>query len=467
MSSNISMAGMNTQLDIYNMAKVMAQSRTNAKTQRVTREKNNINKELSALNSLSSRISSFYNTLNKYSSGSEFGATSVDMTLDDKAFALAETDEKAVPNTYSLAISQMATRQKVVWASGTTGSATISAGEHTLAVGDKTMTFTVAADSNSLQDVAQQINESGDNPGLTASVMKDGTTSYLTLTAKDSGLKNTLSIDGTRMEGDSLPSGTRILTAAQDARFTLDGVEMSNASNEVTEAITGVTLTLKKPTTEEDGPITINIKQNTQTVKKSVKALVDSFNSIIRSIDSQTKSTKDKDDKPVRATLAGDSMVQSIKRELRDALYTRFDGAFSGLTQIGIMTNSSGSLMIKDSLFKEALEKNPDAITQMFIKDDGLIDGFQQVAAKYIGRPEKETDEDGNEVESKDANGRYMSDKGLLDERIKNLRDNLSNANKALDDAQKRYDDYYQRYLDQFVAMDMAVSKMNSTYNYL
>ena len=90
------------------------------------------------------------------------------------------------------------------------------------------------------------------------------------------------------------------------------------------------------------------------------------------------------------------------------------------------MTDANGKLEVDDDVLQEALEEDPDAVSDMFVDDGGVIDGFQDVAAKYVGRPEGETDEEGNKTDpNDDANGGYVSEDGLIDERVDGLREDL------------------------------------------
>ena len=104
MSSNISMAGMGTGLDVYGMAETMAVAETSAKTSQLTEKETEIDEEISALNTMASSLNGFYNTLNQYSDASVFGSVTVNMNDSDSEFASVDVDDTAVPNTYQLEV---------------------------------------------------------------------------------------------------------------------------------------------------------------------------------------------------------------------------------------------------------------------------------------------------------------------------------------------------------------------------
>ena len=475
MSSSISMAGMGTGLDVYGMAETMAVAETSAKTNQLTEKETEIDEEIAALNTMASSLNSFYNTLNQYSDASVFGSVTVNMSDDDSAFASVEVDDTAVPNTYQLEVQQLATQHKVEWMSGPSDSAVVEAGEYTLGVGEEDFTFTVEEGTNSLSEVAYLINEDPDNPGITASVLDDGETSYLTLTANESGEDNVISINGDVIvapeDGTEPADGEpRVLQDPQDAEYTIDGVKLTSPDNSIDDVIEGVTIDLNKITTDPDdgGPVTINIEPDTGAMEESINAIIDAFNTVVSTIDDLNETTYDEDGEPVRPPLAGDTMINSIESEMRDVLYQSYNDTYSNLASIGIMTDANGKLEIDDDLLEEALEEDPDAVSDMFVDDGGVIDGFQDVAANYVGRPEGEEDEEGNTTDpAEDANGGYVSEDGLIDERVDGLREDLDDIDDEWTELETRYDSIYERYLAEYIAMDLAVAEMNNSYSYL
>ena len=311
MSSNISMAGMGTGLDVYGMAETMALAETSAKSNQLTEKETEINEEISALNTMAGSLNGFYNTLNQYSDASVFGSVTVNMSDADSEFASVEVDDTAVPNTYQMEVKQLATQNKVEWMSDPSGSAAVPAGDYTLGVGEEAFTFTVEEGTNSYSEVAYQINEDPDNPGITASVLDDGETSYLTLTANESGEDNQISIaaDGNEVvippydpEAGPIPGQPRVLQEPKDAVYTIDGVELTSLDNTIDDVIEGVTIDLKEVTTDPDdgGPITISIEPDTGAMEESINAIIDAFNSVVSTIDDLNETTFDEEGSPVR-----------------------------------------------------------------------------------------------------------------------------------------------------------------------
>ena len=471
MSSSISMAGMGTGLDVYGMAETMASSQTAAKSNQLTEKETELNAELTALQTIDSALNGFINTLNLYADPSTFGTVTANVSGGASESVGVDIDSDAVPNTYQLDVTQLATQHKVevVNTNGSDDPAEIAPGDYTLSVGEDEFSITVEAGANSYANVAQQINEDPNNPGITAGVMSDGDDSYFTLTANDSGFDNTIAVyNDSVAPNEELP--TKELQAAQDAVFKIDGIEMTSPDNSIDDAIEGVTLNLKDVTTDPDegGPVTITIEPDRAVMEESINAIIDSFNGVMTTVDNLTETTYDEEGNPVRPALAGDSMLSSIERELKDILYQSYDDTFSNLASVGIVSDSNGKLEVDDEVLTEALEEDADAVADMFLDDGGLIDGWQTVTEKYVGRAEEMTDGEGNPIDpNEDPNDGYVSSTGMIDDRVDGLREDLDDVEDEWAVLEARYESIYQRHLEEYIAMDVAVAEMNSSYAFL
>ena len=303
--SSVSMAGMGTGLDIYTMAEQMAMIQTSAKSEQLTQNETEISEEVAALEELSSALNSFYNTLGLYSDPDLFGALTVQMAEDDKDFIDAKVDSTAVPNTYLLEVQQVATQHKVNAISAPSNAAEVPPGQYTIDINGEEMEIDVVAGQNSFGEVVDQINDHPDNPGVTASIVSDGTTSHLTLTSDETGEENAITING-----NAIPASQE-LQKAQDAEFTVDGIPMTSASNTVDTAIEGVTLDINKVTTD---PVKIDIQSDVDTMEESIDAIVGAYNDLLGTINSLTESTVDEEGNRVASPLASDSMMSAIKK---------------------------------------------------------------------------------------------------------------------------------------------------------
>ena len=459
--SGISMGGMGTGLDIYGMATQMATLQITPKATQLTRREGAINEEIAALNELSSSLNSFYNSLNRYSDVTRFGSVSVSMSEDDESVAGISVDETAITNTYSLEVRELAQQHKVEWfavdATGdNAGEITKEmAGDYTIRVAGESMTLTLEEGEN-IADIAEHINSHSDNPGITASLLSDGTESFLTLTSDETGKDNSISIE----QGNDLIA-TELLQEAKDAEFLIDGKLMYSATNKVEDAIPGVTIDLKST---NDEAFTFEIRSDTSKMTSSARSIVDSFNDVLDTLDSLGSRSMDDNGNVTRGPLAGDPMINGIRNELRHVQQMTFDGPYPNLASIGVMTNRNGDLEIDTSVLQDALDEDPKAVTEMFLE---VVEEWQDVSTKYIGRPEdddSEVDEDDEDYVPPPSNDdKYIPKDGLIDARVETLERNLRAVESEWEVVETRYESIYQRYLNEFIAMDLAVAQMQTS----
>ncbi len=173
----------------------------------------------------------------------------------------------------------------------------------------------------------------------------------------------------------------------KNAEYTVDGVAGTSATNTVTNAIPGVTLTLEGLTTT--GPVTINVHApgpSVSAIEKQVQSFLTLYNSTVAAIQTQI-STKP----PTHATSAsefaigalfGDNDLTSLISRMRQTMYEPVAGLaaeMSSPADIGISTGAAtsgssskatleGQLTLNPAKLKEAIETNPAGAQLMLQK---------------------------------------------------------------------------------------------------
>ena len=153
------------------------------------------------------------------------------------------------------------------------------------------------------------------------------------------------------------------LQAAENAALTVNGVAISSSSNKVTDAIAGTTLDLFTTTT---GAANLDFTRDTTAVKANLKALVTAYNDAtsMLSVVSDPKSTVE----TYGATLVGNSMVSSVRTQMRNMVTTDSNtpsGKMTALRDIGITLNKTGVLEIDQVKMEAALQNNYDQVVTM------------------------------------------------------------------------------------------------------
>lgn len=230
------------------------------------------------------------------------------------------------------------------------------------------------ADGTTLEGLRDIINSDSSNPGVTATIIYDGSVYKLALTGKDSGSTKTISIDsGTTLDGTSstvnfTSSAFTTNQSAQDAKLRINGIDITSSSNVVSGVITGLTITLKKESTSS---VTVAVTNDTDSIKKKIEDFVKAYNDVLNFISS--KSTWDSTTKK-GGPLLGEATARDVVRRLKGMIISTVSAASSdvdSLTEIGITTNSKdGTLSINSTTLSDKLSSKIDDVAKLFATDD-------------------------------------------------------------------------------------------------
>lgn len=145
-----------------------------------------------------------------------------------------------------------------------------------------------AEGGTTLADLASYISTNSSTLGFSASVVNssDGTVS-LGLTSGTTGSAGTLAVNSSLVDSSTALSYTSAVTG-QNASLTVDGVNLTSASNIVTNLIPGVTFQLLSISTE---PVQLVIGNDNTDVESTVNQFVSDYNSLISAINTQEGNT--------------------------------------------------------------------------------------------------------------------------------------------------------------------------------
>jgi flagellar hook-associated protein 2 len=244
-------------------------------------------------------------------------------------------------------------------------------------------------DGTTLSGLAQLINASGANPGVTATVLDMGdaytTDRYrLMLTGHDTGAAYTIAMDDglTTLDGTG---GTVNFTstayedpppqAAQNAQVRLDGYPpgawIERASNTVADLIPGVTLSLLSASAT---PVQVTVADDTEAMQQKITDLVDTYNDLLTYIQEQTKYDKSTGEAGV---LFGNYGLQIVKSQLAAIATGNAPGfadpqdPYLNLAQIGITTDADetsptfGQLVVDGTALAAALQSNSQGVANL------------------------------------------------------------------------------------------------------
>lgn len=217
-----------------------------------------------------------------------------------------------------------------------------------------------------LQDVRAAINARSATTGVAATVLTvaDGDV-RLVLTAKDTGkpitLANAGSDDVLGKLGLSIDGGTtaaHTIQAAQNARFTIDGVTLERSSNKVEDAISGLTLNLFKA--EPATAITVEVDRALGDVQQKLSDMVDAYNALRDFIVKQNQVDSDgnvSSDSP----LYGNTLLRSVQSSIA-SIFAGSSTSGGTLRDIGLSFDSSNKLTVDQSKLETALLTGVDKL---------------------------------------------------------------------------------------------------------
>lgn len=219
--------------------------------------------------------------------------------------------------------------------------------------------------------------------------LRAGQTGYdsrLHLTDSPGGLLAALGMAGTDVAtgaggGAVHALGTGPEDSALNARFSLDGLTLFRNTNEVSDAVRGVTLTLRTP----GEAATFSVGSDQDAVTKTVEAFIKEYNAAVEFMARRTAVDASGTN---RGPFAGDSAVQGLSRGMREDLMRDVAGQPEGLAalrDLGIEIERDGKLRLADrSRLTEAAGRDPEAVQRLFTGTDEP--GGEGLAARIEGR---------------------------------------------------------------------------------
>lgn len=218
-----------------------------------------------------------------------------------------------------------------------------------------------------LADVAAAVNAAG--IGITAYLASGTNGTQLVLKGTD-GSTNGFVVEASETPGEEglaalawNPSGdpARLLAAARDAQYKLDGLALTSPTNVLTNLAPGLSLTLTG--TNPGAPTTIRFSDPGAAVSSFMNDLVGALNEMAGELNAQTD--------PLTGDLARDSGARALRRALSQlAGSTVMPGAAAGepktLADLGLATNRDGTFRLDSARLSATLAASPEGAGAMF-----------------------------------------------------------------------------------------------------
>ncbi|EHD3420115.1 flagellar filament capping protein FliD [Escherichia coli O167] len=399
--------------------------------------------ESSGLDSLSSALSDFQSAVDALNSDTDGPVTFAATSNNDSATVSANSQAQA--GSYSFFVEQLAQGQQTTFSMG--DDAFSATGTFELTMGDSTMDIDLsAADQNGdgyidASELVSAINDSDDNPGVSAALVKtDGTTTIM-FTSDSTGAQSAFSVSVTGHDASNDSTSAPVATdvsSAQDAIIHLGsatGPAITNSSNTFDDVIPGVTMTFSEVSDSDSDLTTFNISEDSSATEDKVQTFVDAYNTLIDTVDSLTTSGSDSTSAGV---FAGDAGLSSLANQLDDIAHASYNG--ESIVDYGITLDSNGHLQIDSDQFNDAMKSDPDGLTSIFVGDNSMVAQMDDLINTY-------TD----------------SSNGIITLRQQNIDDQMSKIQDEGDQLTDTYNANYDRYLEEYTNTLVEVYTMKAS----
>ena len=475
---SISSLGVGSGLDLESLVGQLLEAERKPKTDALDSREENVEAEISGIGKLKSKLEDFQETLDNLRSDANLKGRepSINNPSEGVEPFTADASNSALEGDYNIAVTQLAKGSRIETADAINGGYN-SSSDTVLSSGAASLTFKIDATSdsftinlvsgNSLEELRNAINASEDNFGVTASIIDTGTAnggSKLVFTSDTTGAGNDLVIvnDNDVAElnivstTDSLEAASYLapVNSAQNAKATIDGIDVESTTNEFENVIENVSFDVSELSELNADGVTfktskLSIGFDKEAVEETVREFVKNFNALQAEIKLLTKYGES--DLEEDGSLAGDSLVRGIQTGINNILFSSVDSsALGGLFQIGIEYNDQGELEIS-STDNIGLGSGDDRLK------DALSDNFDDIAALF-------TDESqGIAVRLYDYVEEYTSFSGLLKSRENTAKDQREQIFDERLTLELRLATTEQILRDKYLNLDQTVARLNST----
>lgn len=364
-----------------------------------------LNQHSSSWGTIQSKLTNLQSIAQGMDTPNEFISLRVESS--DSSVVTADASSLATTGVHSLLINQIATAHIIVhedgWADLDSTPVNNSGSPQYFSYQYGTTSVTVEVpDGTTLRQLINLINNDPNNPGVTASVINDGSGGaspyHLVLRGDQTGEDYTITILDTAENPTTLgdgndfdPSTWEITQQAQNAQLRVDGFPdpswgwptpwIESATNDITDIIPGLTLHLKDDSA--GNTILLSVSLDVAAIRERVSSLISAYNDLRATLaeltryDPQTQTS---------GNLIQDSQVRFIINELSSLVSSTIPGTsesdtYRSLREVGVKVTTNGRLELDEEEFEDALTTDPVGVARLFAIDTISSSGFVSVVS--------------------------------------------------------------------------------------
>ncbi len=407
----------------------------------IAKQKAALEDKQDAFGTLRSRGTALVTALEQLDTAAEFRSTTGASQNEDAVGVTVDGD--AAVGTFTVSVSQLA--QSAMYVSDAFTGITSKTADGAFAQGSFDVTYngattsvTVGASSSSLQDVVDAIN--ADVEGVSAYIMDTGDAANpfrIVLSGEDTGSAFGISVSTAGLTGaGQVPTFTESV-AAQDALLKVNGIDVTSADNDVEGVIDGVTFNLRDEVAV-GSEVKVNVQRDIDAMVEKMNGFVTAYNSVISYIRTQSVYNSEEN---IKGPFVGESTQRSLKEMMQTLVSSSYSvsTSVSSLGRMGFETKQNGELSLDEDALRGALSDNFDACVTLFTADGGVNKALRDGLDNYVD-----------------------TDDGVISERIDGLDDRIEAQQDRLDRFDRKLDAYEKRLKNQFLNMELAMSRFQS-----
>lgn len=434
-----------------------------AKGVRFTQRKEQYTQSQNAWKDLNTRLDTLYKRLEELTKPENFQSKSVNLSGPENLSVIA--DSTAATGSYRVQVQQLATQERLT---GTrvevesihtelnhNGSLKFAFGSE----GNNSFSVTVEA-TDSLKSISDKINKETSDTGITSSIVDN----RLILTHAEYGAQTEkLAISGDVADSLGLGLSNISLTEGQDAKFTVDSLEITRSSNTIEDVIEGLSFTLTNEHSNNESTV-VTVSENLDKAAETLNKFVEQYNSTQSFITQQLSVGDPSAENNTTGTLSGDGTLMRLQSNLR-SMMTKSDDTESSirsLSDLGIEVDRNGTATFDRTVLEEKIKDDPEAVSSFFSRTE-TSEGIGE-----DGEPKKDSKRVGFSQSMRSFVNEYISGtSGIIKTRQDTYDRMIKDLNDRISQFETRIDAKRDRYIRQFTALDQAMMQAESQMGFM
>jgi flagellar hook-associated protein 2 len=410
-----------------------------ARSERLTQKTIDVTTRMSTLASLMGQSQELEKSLSNLTDGVPLGIVGrKPLNIDTDV----QTD--APPGRYNVQVTALAQAAQGSTQKFDSAASRVTVGEYDLVVDGKSFKFTLLPDAT-LSDIAGAIQATG--APVQASIVNTGNGVQLSIIGNNTGITNGVAVpDQLRLtpppvdpaDAAATQPAFAVTQPAQNAALKVNGVDITRTSNTISDVIPGVTLNANNVGSVE----TFEVGRDPSGVSDKVKAFVDAYNTLRRTVNNQVDVAGGTD---TAQLLTNDPVVRRLARQMNDMLRIEVGGgSIRSLASLGVNISRTGTLEFNEGKLKTTLIVNPGGVTDFLSGKNGFATKARSAISAFANP---------------------LS--GSLTKRTFELSDEVAKIEKERAAADLKVEAFRERLVRQFAALQSVQSQMSGITSFL